>query len=104
MEIPPSGIAVQICNWDPPSLGPLIASVSLQRTGQSPSTGTGFEWLVEVVGIGAETWGGQVVLPPSATPQAAQPLRFFEDFVPELGVIVDLTQVRWYENANDVPH
>lgn len=103
-EIVDADITVQICKWTVVPISPIIVRVELTRTGQSPFTGTGFEWLVFVRGTGNKTWSGQVVLPAEDTPLDAQPLRFFEDFDPELGVICDLTQVLWWENADDVPH
>lgn len=103
-EIVEGDITIQNCKWRPASTVLPVTKVTLTRIGQSPSTGTGFDWNVEIKGVGGQEWIGNQVLPAASTPQDAQILASVDDFTPELGVICDLTQVRWFEDADDVPH
>jgi len=104
MELPQANITVQVCVWDPLApIAPLVTLI-LRRTGQSPSTGTGFSWAVNAENSDGEDWVGSITLPAASTPQATVVNRFAETWTPPLGVPCILTQVRWYQNADDVPH
>jgi len=103
-ELSPPSITVQICRWFPVTAFAPFVTIVLLRTGQSPSTGTGGSWLVQGVDAFVNQYIAQNVFTPDRCEDFKTLATSLDQFIPKLGDNVDIEPVRWWENANDVPH
>ena len=104
MELVPASIGVQNCTWRPVTAFAPFILLTLVRTGQSPSTGTGGSYIVSGSDLLGQLYSAQFAFAPDNCESSKFIQEIVDTFVPPINSDVLLTPVRWYENANDVPH
>lgn len=97
-------ITVQLCQWRPATAFAPFVTVVMLRTGQSPSTGTGGDYLVEGVDSFVNVYVAQSVFTPDNCEGAKTLFTVTDQFTPPIASDVQLVPVRWFENADDVAH
>lgn len=104
MEIVLATISAQGCTWVPVTgPGPFI-TLTILRAGQAPETKTGGGWSVQGSNAALQDYVANDVFTPDNCEGVKGLPTVVDTFTPVINSDVLLTPVRWFENADDVPH
>lgn len=102
-ELPPGLQFPNICLWFPEVLPPFIQDSVITRRVVAPIPGVNWAWSANIRDLQLNTWTAELNIT-TATRCDQRSFTLFQTAGNLPYGPGHLTQVRWYENANDVPH